>query len=146
LTKQINSVIVLPVRVVGFSKRLNDNLLEALMPKSMTRIVGAVLLALSSTIGADAVAMEFNTTARSGQPMLLYTFFDCRRHSPGGDGGAFAEHGAVTIKDVYQNRCGNPNEQARQAWYTSTPGFKGIDKIVFPLGPMRTLNFNVTVQ
>ncbi|MGB3581739.1 MAG: hypothetical protein WBA40_11595 [Roseiarcus sp.] len=83
---------------------------------------------------------------KSGQASKIYNFFDCKRHSPGGDQGATAEHGAVTVKDVTQNRCGNPNEPAREAWYKSSAGFKGVDQVVFPLPSGRQLIFNVTVQ
>lgn len=88
----------------------------------------------------------YDRQVKSGQASKIYNFFDCKRHSPGGDQGATAEHGAVTVKDVTQNRCGNPNEPAREAWYKSSAGFKGVDQVVFPLPGGRQLIFNVTVQ
>jgi len=60
-------------------------------------------------------AAEFSRQAKSGQATRMYNFYNCVGHHPGGDGGAFAEHGTVTIKDVTQNRCGNANEPAREA-------------------------------
>jgi hypothetical protein len=93
----------------------------------------------------QASADEYDRQARSGQPSKIYTFFDCKRHSPAGDRGANAEHGTVEVKDIIQNRCGNRNEPTREVWYTSSQGFRGVDKVVFPLGK-REVIFNVTVQ
>ena len=106
----------------------------------------AIGAALWSFQMAQASADQYDRHVRSGQPSKIYNFFDCKRHSPGGDGGATAEHGTVTVKDVTQNCCGNPNESAREAWYKSSPGFKGVDHVIFPLPGGRQLIFNVTVQ
>jgi hypothetical protein len=104
--------------------------------------IGAALWSLQL---AQASADEYDRQAKSGQASKLYTFFDCKRHSPSGDGGGMAEHGAVVVKDIIQNRCGNPNEPTREVWYTSSSGFKGVDRVVFPRGQRQTI-FNVTVQ
>ena len=58
------------------------------------------------------------------------------------------EHGTVTLKDVQVNQCGNPNEPAKEVWYTSAPGFKGVDIVKFPMGKRGNfgVTYNVTVQ
>jgi hypothetical protein len=109
---------------------------------SLSIAVGAALCAFQM---AQASASEYDRHAKSGQASKIYTFFDCKRHSPEGDGGGTAEHGTVAVKDIIQNRCGNPNEPTREVWYTSSPGFKGIDRVIFPMGHRQTI-FNVTVQ
>ena len=46
------------------------------------------------------------------------------------------------------NQCGNPNEPAREVWYTSAAGFKGTDTVRFPMGKRGNfgVNYIVTVQ
>src|SRR5271167_2853684 len=97
------------------------------------RLVG-LLIAFGTTLCSSQMtwAAEFSRQAKSGQATRIYNFYNCVGHHPGRDGGAFAEHGTVTIKDVTQNRCWNANEPARETWYTSAAGFKGVDKVVFP--------------
>lgn len=111
-----------------------------------TRITG-----LSIAIGAAicsfqlAQAAEHSVQARSGQPTHIWNFYNCQTHNRTGDGGSFVEHGTVSVRDVTQNRCGNANEPAREVWYTSAPGFKGMDKVTFPIGQGQIV-FHVTVQ
>jgi hypothetical protein len=109
---------------------------------SLLIAIGAALWSFQMT---QASADEYDRQAKSGQASKIFTFFDCKRHSPGGDGGGNAEHGTVAVKDIIQNRCGNPNEPTREVWYTSSPGFKGVDRVVFPRGQRQTI-FNVSVQ
>jgi hypothetical protein len=95
---------------------------------------------------AYAHSMQHYVSAISGQPTHIWNFFNCRTHFPMGTTGSFVEHGTVTVKELStQNRCGNANEPAREVWYTSPPGFKGIDTITFPAGSGRVI-FEVTVQ
>jgi hypothetical protein len=109
---------------------------------SLLIAIGAALWSFQMT---QASADEYDRQAKSGQASKIYTFFDCKRHSPAGDGGGNAEHGTVAVKDVIQNRCGNPNEPTREVWYTSSQGFKGVDRVIFPRGQRQTI-LNVTVQ
>jgi hypothetical protein len=74
---------------------------------SLSIAIGAALWSFQM---AQASASEYDREAKSGQASNIFTFFDCKRHSPGGDGGGNAEHGTVAVKDIIQNRCGNPNE------------------------------------
>ncbi len=82
---------------------------------------------------AQATMREYHKTAKSGQPTLIGHLYDCNSHVPVGNAGAF-EHGAVNLKDVQIDQCGNHNEPAKEIWYTSTPGFKGVDKVQFMWG------------
>ena len=54
----------------------------------------------------------------------------------------------MTLKDVQINQCGNANEPAKEVWYTSAPGFKGVDTVRFPMGKrgIGGVSFTVTVQ
>ncbi len=109
----------------------------------------SIILVAALFVGqaAQATMMEFHKTAKSGQPTLIGHIFDCKSHSPVGNAGAL-EHGAVTLKDVQMNQCGNPNEPAKEIWYTSTPGFKGVDTVQFRWGKrgVSGMSFIVTVQ
>jgi hypothetical protein len=114
------------------------------------------LMGLSIAIGAalctfqiaQASASEYNSHAKSGQAALVGHLYSCSSHVPGGDGGYRVEHGTVTLKDATYNACGNPNEPAREVWYTSTPGFKGVDRVTFPMGKRGNggITYVVTVQ
>jgi hypothetical protein len=82
---------------------------------------------------AQAWGTNVNASARSGVTTRIVAFFDCVMHVPF-QGSAFVEHGSLTYKETKGNFCGNPNEPVREVWYTSNPGFVGVDKAVFPLG------------
>ena len=88
----------------------------------------------------------FESHAKSGVPSRIRTFFDCQRHSPGATGGGTAEHGTVVAKFVTQNRCGNPNEPTNEIWYTSTPGFKGVDTVTIAASGNVNVIIEVTVD
>jgi hypothetical protein len=77
-------------------------------------------------------AGEYNSHAQSGEARRIWMFYGCRHHAPSAP--AFVDHGSVTYKDGVQNRCGNANEPVWEAWYTSAPGFKGLDKVTIPWG------------
>jgi hypothetical protein len=114
------------------------------------------LTGLSIAIGAGlctfqipkAWASEYNAHAKSGQTSLIGHLYSCSSHVPPGDGGYHVDHGTITLKDVTYNACGNPNEPTREVWYTSVPGFKGTDKVTFPMGKRGNfgISYNVTVQ
>jgi hypothetical protein len=77
----------------------------------------------------DGVRTEYFTVA-SGKPALLISFYDCRLHNPW-QGTAFVDHGTVSYKETTEKRCGG-DEPVRQVWYTSPPGYKGEDAVIFP--------------
>jgi hypothetical protein len=112
------------------------------------RTFGALGLALSLLQATQASAIQVNTRAKSGQATLIGHLYSCSSHVPGGDGGNTVEHGSVTLKDVQINQCGNPNEPAREVWYTSAAGFKGTDTVRFPMGKRGNFGvvYNVNVQ
>ena len=72
---------------------------------SLSIVVGAALWSFQM---AQASASEYDRHAKSGQASKIYTFFDCKRHSPGGDGGGTAEHGTVAVKDIIKIVAGIP--------------------------------------
>ncbi len=108
----------------------------------------SIILVAALFVGqaAQATMMEFHKTAKSGQPTLIGHLWDCKLHSPQGNG--TPEHGAVNLKDVQIDQCGNHNEPAKEIWYTSTPGFKGVDTVRFLWGKRghEGMSFIVTVQ
>jgi hypothetical protein len=94
----------------------------------------AAWLVLVSIPYASADPPDFFVHAKSGTPKLIQVYFDCKNHLRFGDTGRFVEHGTITIKDAVQQRCGNANEPVKEIWYTSEPGFVGVDSVtqVFP--------------
>ena len=106
-------------------------------------------IAVGASLGflhaANAGSTQYDVHSKSGQASRIWIFYDCKRHNPTGANAGIADHGTVQLKDVVQNECGNPNEPTREVWYTSAPGFKGVDRVVLPRGSQQTV-FNVTVQ
>ena len=95
---------------------------------------------------AGAYTYQSRAHAKSGQATLIKLSFDCRYHSPSGGRGAFVEHGTVTAKSVVLNQCGNANEPGYEIWYTSTPGFKGIDHVTIPFSRSGKILIEVTLE
>lgn len=98
------------------------------------------------THAAEARDVIFGAHTKTGAPTLIRTFFNCIRHVPGGNGAAIAEHGSAELKFVTGAHCGNANEPANEVWYTSNPGFKGIDNVTIPVGPWTNVIVRVTVH
>ena len=86
-----------------------------------------------------------NVETKSGVPVMIGGFVDCISHTPY-DGGAFVQHGKVTMKRVTLNQCGNPKEPATQYWYVSDPGFKGVDEANFSLASGSAVIVHITVR
>jgi hypothetical protein len=103
----------------------------------------ANLGAVNPSLSRDYV---FENHARSGVPTRVRTFYDCQHHSPGGSGAGTAEHGTVASKFVVQNKCGNLNEPTNEYWYTSNPGFKGLDTVTIPATSGTNVVIKVTVN
>ena len=99
---------------------------------------GAFALAIGAFFPLQTVSAlaggEVHAKAKSGEPTLIRTFWTCRPGGyPWGDQGAHVDYGAVTIKKSTRNRCGafvGP-VLANEVWYTSPPGFKGADRVMF---------------
>jgi hypothetical protein len=106
---------------------------------------GAAFSMISAT-PASAIDITHSTHARSGQLSRIWTFFDCRSHSPIGNNGSYGAHGTVTVKFVPQKNCGNAQEPTNEVWYVSPAGFKGLDTISFPFGARSRITLNVTVD
>jgi hypothetical protein len=111
-----------------------------------------VLAGLIATAGCDAahsaqyiVPQVRHVEAKTGAPVLIGRFVDCRTHAPY-EGRAFVQHGKVTMKRTTMNQCGNPNEPATAYWYTSDPGFKGVDEANFSLVSGSALVVHITVR
>lgn len=103
--------------------------------KSRIAILSATAgVASFSLLASPALAGEYSSHATSGEGKRIWMFYDCRHHAPSAPNGAFVDHGSVTYKDGVHDRCGNANEPVWEVWYTSTPGFKGSDKVTIPRG------------
>jgi hypothetical protein len=116
---------------------------------SADKLTGKILVFVSTLcLSTQAIArdMMFESHAKAGTPARIRTFFDCRRHSPGGTGGGMAEHGTVVAKFTSENRCGSANEPVNQIWYTSSPGFKGVDTVTIPVASSLNVIIKVTVD
>ena len=96
---------------------------------------------------AAAFYSHVERSAPSGIPTHIWTFYNCvgRIRYPF-TGTAFVEHGAVTFKEGVKNRCGLRDVITREVWYTSNPGFTGIDRVTFPRGHWRAEIFAITVR
>jgi hypothetical protein len=110
-------------------------------------ILAAVCLA---GIGlADAATYSIprirNVETKSGVPVMIGGFVDCINHTPY-EGGAFVQHGKVTMKRITINQCGNPKEPAAAYWYVSDPGFKGVDEANFSLASGSAMIVHITVR
>jgi hypothetical protein len=62
---------------------------------------------------------------------MIWRYYNCVKHFAPGRSGT-AEHGTVEGKSSTGNACNNPNEPVEEMWYTSAPGFKGVDTVTFP--------------
>ena len=112
------------------------------------RLVTSIVL-VSACGGAQSaqyvIPIVRDVEAKSGAPVLIARFFDCRNHVPY-EGTAFVQHGKVTMKRLTINQCGNPKEPANAYWYTSDPGFKGVDEVNFSDVSGSALIVHVTVR
>ncbi|MGO8797599.1 MAG: hypothetical protein ACLQE9_05000 [Roseiarcus sp.] len=104
----------------------------------VSALATAVLIATLQPGAAAAYHYYVERTAAAGAPTHVWTFYNCincigRKRWPF-SGSAFVEHGTVEFKDSVKNRCGLANLPTREVWYTSAPGFSGLDKLTFPRG------------
>jgi hypothetical protein len=105
-------------------------------------IAAAILLCSSET---RVLAGEWHRHAKSGQPADIGFFWDCKTHIPL-DFTSFIEHGTISFRDSFKNRCGNAQEPVKEIYYTSTPGFKGNDTAIFPNGQRYRSIFYIVVE
>ncbi len=118
----------------------------------MARAITFFIAGLMGTAACDAaraaqyiVPMVRDVEARTGAPVLIGRFVDCKAHVPY-EGTAFVQHGKVTMKRVTIKQCGNQNEPATAYWYTSDPGYKGIDEANFSYVSGSALIVHITVR
>jgi hypothetical protein len=118
----------------------------------MVRIVPYIFVSLMATAMCEATrAAQYivphvrEVETRTGAPVLIGRFIDCKAHAPY-EGTAFVQHGKVTMKRTTMNQCGNLNEPATAYWYTSDPGYKGIDEANFSLVSGSALIVHITVR
>ena len=118
----------------------------------MVRIVPYVFVSLLATAmcctarSAQYIVPQVrDVETKTGAPVLIGAFFDCRYHAPY-EGSAFVQHGKVTMKHVTINQCGNRNEPASAYWYVSDPGFKGLDEANFTYVSGSALIVHITVR
>ena len=118
----------------------------------MARTIMYIIAGLISTAACDAarsaqyiVPTVRDVETRTGAPVLIGRFIDCKAHAPY-EGTAFVQHGKVTMKRTTMNQCGNPNEPATAYWYTSDPGYKGIDEANFSMVSGSALIVHITVR
>src|SRR3954470_13498601 len=98
---------------------------EAIMNKLL--FFGILALSASASVESAMAQMQPRTT-RSGQPVRVYSFWDCTRgNTPQASGSA--AHGTVATREATQNRCGNPKQPVIELYYTPQAGFKGEDEV-----------------
>ena len=106
----------------------------------------AIIVALAPVQSAHATLNRiYEKTAQSGKPTRLFSFFNCGRHVIAIARGAFVEHGTIEYKDATQKRCGNADEPVVEVWYTSNPGFVGVDVVTMPMGATQFFITHVAV-
>ena len=93
--------------------------------------VCALVVTIAAMQFTQATTRIEHAEASSGKPKLIYTFWSRATHRPW-EATAFVENGALEYKDTTKTRCGNSIERAREIWYTSNPGFAGVDTVTFP--------------
>jgi hypothetical protein len=91
-----------------------------------------------------SIPMVRNVETKSGVPVMIGGFIDCRDHTPY-EGGAFVQHGKITMQRTTVNQCCNPKEPAALYWYVSDPGFKGVDEVNFSVVGGSALIVHITV-
>jgi hypothetical protein len=118
----------------------------------MARTIMYIIAGLISTVAYEAarsaqyiVPTVRDVETRTGAPVLIGRFIDCKAHAPY-EGTAFVQHGKVTMKRTTMNQCGNVNEPATAYWYTSDPGYKGIDEANFSMVSGSALIVHITVR
>jgi hypothetical protein len=75
-------------------------------------------------------ALRDFVTAKAGEAVRVWTFFDCEdpRGAPTGFGSA--ANGLIAVKRVTELQCGNPEQPVAQLFYTPREGFSGEDDAV----------------
>jgi hypothetical protein len=98
----------------------------------------ALLFALPATLPARAQqsgagypeALREFVTAKAGETVRVWTFFDCE--DPRGAPTAFgtAANGQIAVRRGAELQCGNPEQPVAQLFYTPREGFSGEDDAV----------------
>ena len=95
----------------------------------MNKLLFVGMLALSASVSVESATAQMQPrTTRSGEPVRVYSFWDCARgNTPQASGSA--AHGTVATREATQNRCGSPKQPVIELYYTSQAGFKGQEEV-----------------
>src|SRR3954447_1287657 len=97
-----------------------------------------VVLAGVTISGASLSAAAGQTRpAASGQPSVIWTWFDCRMGDRLVPVSGRAANGAVTVRETTIYRCNRSNQPAVEVTYTSKPAFTGTDTVHLTFGRAR---------
>jgi hypothetical protein len=95
-----------------------------------------VLVALSSPAGparaqqpsaAGTEALRDFVTAKAGETVRIWTFFDCTEPRGAPTALGTAANGTITVRRAVELQCGNPEQPVAQVFYTPREGFSGED-------------------
>lgn len=116
---------------------------------SLYPCIVAVFVAVAACNAAQSAQYSVPTVrdveTKTGVPVRIGSFIDCRSHAPF-EGTAFVQHGKVTMKHMTLNQCGNSSEPTTVYWYTSDPGYKGLDEANFSFVSGSALIVHITVR
>src|ERR671913_1121771 len=95
-----------------------------------------VLVALSSPAGparaqqpsaAGTEALRDFVTAKAGETVRIWTFFDCTEPRGAPTALGTAANGTIAVRRAVELQCGNPEQPVAQVFYTPREGFSGED-------------------
>jgi hypothetical protein len=106
------------------------------------RRAGALALALVGFLFVQTTSAlagaEYHAEAKSGQLTRIRVFYNCLPGGyPWGEQGAHIDYGTITVRKTTWNTQGKScgafvgPVPANEIWYTSPPGFKGVDRVMF---------------
>ena len=90
-----------------------------------------MVLLLGVTIAAASLGAATGQTrpAKSGQPIVIWNWFDCRMGDRLVPISGRAANGTVTVRQTTVYRCNRSDQPAVEVTYTSNPGFTGADTV-----------------
>jgi hypothetical protein len=90
----------------------------------------AILPALAQQAADRPEALREFVTAKAGETVRVWTFFDCEdpRDAPTAFGSA--ANGSIVVRRGSELQCGNPEQPVAQVFYTPREGFSGEDDAV----------------
>lgn len=88
----------------------------------------AIVLAVIGSVTLSAQAFAQQKTTQSGKPVLIWSTWNCTKHTPPAISGT-VKNGKVETKSATESRCGNAAEPVTQLWYTPPANFKGTEDV-----------------